>query len=663
MILFHDPRRRPSWTESHPFTTQFLISLALTFITEILSRRSLFGALKFMLLSPAMFLCDVLIILLTLAVPMLLPRRGFFTTLVCAVWLGLATADCIVLGFRITPISAIDLLLLKSVWSIFGMYLSLLQIVLLIAGVIVVLLVLLRIWRLVQRKPLPFLHSGALLLCVAAVLTVWLRVPASTKSLSSGFANLHNAYEIYGFAYCFSSSLVDRGVDEPEDYSDNTVEEAVDKLDESPSPDPDPAAEKIKPNVIFVQLESFFDPSRIKNLTYAEDPISNYRALERTCSHGWLNVPALGAGTANTEFEVLTGMSLDYFGAGEYPYETILQKTACESMCYDLRSEGYSSHAIHNHKGNFYDRNLVFSSLGFDTFSSLEYMQGVTENPMNWACDDVLTGEILKALASTQTRDLVYTITVQAHGKYPREQLDGVPYMENSGFGDDAERWAWGYYLTQLQATDAFVGDLVEKLSKYNEPCVVVLYGDHLPNFTITDADLNSGTVFDSEYVIWSNFGLEKQDKDLSSYQLSAEVLARLGFDDGVLTKLHQRRANDPDYQQTLELLEYDLLYGDRAAIGGAELIPTDLQMGTVPVTLSSARQVGTSLYVSGKNFTRWSVVMLNGEQKDTLFIDSHNLMVADTAIEQGDSVAVAQVGDGGTELSRTEEFVYGQSQ
>ena len=64
-------------------------------------------------------------------------------------------------------------------------------------------------------------------------------------------------------------------------------------------------------------------------------------------------------------------MNLDYFGTGEYPYETILKKTACETIGYDLKELGYSTHAIHNNNATFYDRNLVYTNLGFDTFTSL----------------------------------------------------------------------------------------------------------------------------------------------------------------------------------------------------------------------------------------------------------------------------------------------------
>lgn len=79
----------------------------------------------------------------------------------------------------------------------------------------------------------------------------------------------------------------------------------------------------------------------------------NLRKLREEYSSGYYSVPSFGAGTANTEFETMTGMNLDDFGPGEYPYKTILQKTACESVGYDLKKYGYKINALHDNKGNF----------------------------------------------------------------------------------------------------------------------------------------------------------------------------------------------------------------------------------------------------------------------------------------------------------------------
>ena len=138
------------------------------------------------------------------------------------------------------------------------------------------------------------------------------------------------------------------------------------------------------PNVVFLQLESFFDVNYLKNVAFSENPLPHFTALKEENSHGFLTVPSIGGGTANTEFEVLTGMSLDFFGTGEYPYKTILQSQACGSLAYDMKELGYKTHAMHNNTGTFYDRNRVYPNLGFDSFTPLEYMQDVETNPTGW---------------------------------------------------------------------------------------------------------------------------------------------------------------------------------------------------------------------------------------------------------------------------------------
>lgn len=98
---------------------------------------------------------------------------------------------------------------------------------------------------------------------------------------------------------------------------------------------------------------------------------------------------------------MLTGMNIDDFGIGEYPYKTVLKEKTCESLAYNLKSYGYKAYAVHDHEGSFYERNLVYPNLGFDVFDSVEYMWPEDYTAMEWSKDSVLTGEIEKALSAT----------------------------------------------------------------------------------------------------------------------------------------------------------------------------------------------------------------------------------------------------------------------
>ena len=90
----------------------------------------------------------------------------------------------------------------------------------------------------------------------------------------------------------------------------------------------------------------------------SEDACPNLHNLYQNYSSGYFKVPSVGAGTANTEFEVLTGMNLRYFGPGEYPYKTYSKKHPTESAATALAALGYGTHALHDNTGDVYKRQV-----------------------------------------------------------------------------------------------------------------------------------------------------------------------------------------------------------------------------------------------------------------------------------------------------------------
>ena len=115
--------------------------------------------------------------------------------------------------------------------------------------------------------------------------------------------------------------------------------------------------EKTKPNILFVQLESYFDVDNAEFFTTSEDACPNLHEMYKKYSTGYFKVPSVGAGTANTEFEVLTGMNLRYFGPGEYPYKTYAEGTYVRRVRQQHWAHWDMEHMrLHNNGGNFYSR-------------------------------------------------------------------------------------------------------------------------------------------------------------------------------------------------------------------------------------------------------------------------------------------------------------------
>lgn len=641
----------------------YLISVLLILVIEVLARHSLTDGIRFVWDHPFLILLSAAILTAFYALALLVPKRNFVWLCITVVIVGLAVTNSILLCFRITPLAATDIALLTSVFEIMGIYLTVWQIILLVLLVLVVIAGLIYLGiRMKKQVYHPLLAVCNAVISILAVVLM-IHIGDARGWLQTEFANLPDAYADNGFVYCFTRSLFDRGISKPDTYDEDTVDNILEDMKKQKTNEVEE-----KPNIIFIQLESFMDLKRMQGVTYSEEPTPVYSSLRKTCPGGFLKVPSVGAGTANTEFEILTGMTLDYFGAGEYPYKTVLQDETCESMAYNLRELGYRTGVLHNNTGSFYSRNKVFANLGFDYFVSSEYMENLSYNPIGWAKDKVLTGQIQHILKATSEPDLIYTITVQDHGKYPTELLEN-PHIKVSGFApEDEERQnAFTYYVNQCHETDAFLGSLIATLNAFEEPVVLVLYGDHLPNLDITEEELASGNLFQTEYVIWSNkkmledYELSKKNENLYAYQLSAHVLKLFGMNNGLLTKFHQMYHNYDNYKSNLKILQYDMLYGKKEVYDGlSPYEPTDLQMGFDPIRITDVSSVGGSVYVMGKNFTESSFVFIDGKKQDTVFLNENTLMVSDKELEGGEEVYVTQLTDVSAQLSSTEVFIYG---
>lgn len=641
----------------------YLISVLLILVIEVLARHSLTDGIRFVWDHPFLILLSAAILTAFYALALLVPKRNFVWLCITVVIVGLAVTNSILLCFRITPLAATDIALLTSVFEIMGIYLTVWQIILLVLLVLVVIAGLIYLGiRMKKQVYHPLLAVCNTVISILAVVLM-IHIGDARGWLQTEFANLPDAYADNGFVYCFTRSLFDRGISKPDTYDEDTVDNILEDMKKQKTNEVEE-----KPNIIFIQLESFMDLKRMQGVTYSEEPTPVYSSLRKTCPGGFLKVPSVGAGTANTEFEILTGMTLDYFGAGEYPYKTVLQDETCESMAYNLRELGYRTGVLHNNTGSFYSRNKVFANLGFDYFVSSEYMENLSYNPIGWAKDKVLTGQIQHILKATSEPDLIYTITVQDHGKYPTELLEN-PHIKVSGFApEDEERQnAFTYYVNQCHETDAFLGSLIATLNAFEEPVVLVLYGDHLPNLDITEEELASGNLFQTEYVIWSNkkmledYELSKKNENLYAYQLSAHVLKLFGMNNGLLTKFHQMYHNYDNYKSNLKILQYDMLYGKKEVYDGlSPYEPTDLQMGFDPIRITDVSSVGGSVYVMGKNFTESSFVFIDGKKQDTVFLNENTLMVSDKELEGGEEVYVAQLTEVSAQLSSTEVFIYG---
>lgn len=614
------------------FAFYVFLPVILDIIIESLNRKSVFSAFSYMIDKPFLFVFNVLIIMLTLSLSMYFKREIFVLTLLSVVWLLFGVVNFVILHFRVTPFSAVDFTLISSAISVSGHYLTAFNVVMIffaIAILVVSMICLFKKTPCFQKNATKkaYMLSTLVIFTLAAGIIVMHRSSTSVQALAENYTNISEAYENYGFVYCFANSIIDTGIRKPEDYSGESMAQIKASLKDNEKNEPE-----VKPDIVMIQLESFFDICDVKKVSFSRDPLPNFHRLQKEYSNGQLTVPTVGAGTVNTEFEVLTGMSQHDFGVSEYPYKTVLKSKSSESICNDLAQIGYTSHAVHNNTATFYGRNKVFSNLGFDTFTSVEYMNNITLNPNGWAKDDVMVDEILKTLEDDQKKpDFTFGITVQSHGKYNDVKPDSKDPVKVYNAPDGKEA-SYQYYVNEINEVDRMIGDLVNALDKRKKPTVLVLYGDHLPSLDLSDEDLSDGSLYETQYIIWNNYGMKEKDQDLKAYELYPEVLEQLGIHEGVITRYHQQADRSSDtYKENLKALEYDLLYGENYIYDGeAPFQATDLQMGTKPLKLADIYQKDGEYFVRGDNFTPYCKVYFDGKELESRWVDEHHLKLKD---------------------------------
>lgn len=614
------------------FTFYVFLPVILDIVIESLNRKSVFSAFSYMVDKPFLFMFNVLIIMLTLSVAMYFKREIFVLTLMSVVWLLFGVINFVILHFRVTPFSAVDFTLISSAISVSGHYLTAFNVMMIFFAIAILVISLICLFK---RTPCfqknttkkAYMLSTLVILTLAAGIVVMHKSSTSVQALAENYTNISEAYENYGFVYCFANSIIDTGIKKPENYSEESMAQIKDFIKDTGTDEPE-----VKPDIVMIQLESFFDICDVKGVSFSRDPLPNFHRLQKEYSNGQLTVPTVGAGTVNTEFEVLTGMSQHDFGVSEYPYKTVLKSKTSESICNDLAQIGYSSHAVHNNTATFYGRNKVFSNLGFDSFTSVEYMNNITLNPNGWAKDDVMVDEILKTLDDNKNKsDFTFGITVQSHGKYNDVKTDSKDPVKvyNAPAGKEE---SYEYYVNEIDEVDQMIGKLVYALGKREKPTVLVLYGDHLPSLDLSNEDLEDGSLYETQYIIWNNYGLKEKDQDLKAYELYPEVLDRIGIHTGVITQFHQQADRSSDtYQTDLKALEYDLLYGENYIYDGeVPFTASNLQMGTNPLKIADVYQKDGEYIVRGDNFTPYCRVYFDGKELESQWIDEHHLKLKD---------------------------------
>ena len=323
-------------------------------------------------------------------------------------------------------------------------------------------------------------------------------------------------------------------IKEPEGYDINSITELASSI-EVPLVKHDENYEY--PNIIAIMNESFADLQVIGDFKTNTEYLPFFNSLEKNTIKGNLHVSIFGATTPNSEWEFLTSNSMAFVPKRTVPYQQYVLRNSY-SLATILKSQGYTTSAIHCYYPQGYNRNLAYPRLGFNSFlhiNTLKNLEFIREYP-----SDLSTYKNIIDLYENKSEDekiFNFTLTMQNHGSYTDENFT------NTVIAEDGQYPKLNQYLSLIKIADESLKYLIDYFENQEEPTIIVLFGDHQPyvedefyksllekNYSDPSAKEATEKTYITPFLIWANFDIDTEKyKNLTD--ISANYLASLVLD------------------------------------------------------------------------------------------------------------------------------------
>ena len=144
------------------------------------------------------------------------------------------------------------------------------------------------------------------------------------------------------------------------------------------------------PNIHLIVLESFFDPSSLKELSFSKKITSDIFSKLFKDNFNISKTPVYAGGTAQAEFEILSGVpAYKEFGAVEFNLFTGSKTISLPSV---LKRLGYSTYMTNAGTQDVFNSNFAYKSLGFD---KQYYIEGETYFKKHKEDNIIFDGDLL----------------------------------------------------------------------------------------------------------------------------------------------------------------------------------------------------------------------------------------------------------------------------
>ena len=503
------------------------------------------------------YFLNILIYAVILAIMFAITRSIRWSPIITAVITYLFTlSGFIVQILRGTPLIPGDFLAIGTAINVAAQYTFQMKYPIIFASALTIFFIVF-LWKFSYKINLKYKN----IICpsAAAAFVLAIAIPAGAidfDKINMDFFDQYHANNTHGIALSFYINVQRMNLRKPDGYDAQKTQAILKEHSKK-------EAAKDTPNILVIMNESFSDLSVVGDFKTNMDYMPYIRSFKKNAVTGKLLVSPFGGYTCNSEFEFLTGMSMGLLPQGSSPYLQYLTVPQPNSICNHLKTLGYETVALHPYYSRGWNREKVYGLMGFDNFISMEtmgdyqdrnqfeYIRCYLSDRTSYSAD---INQLIKKKSNKPM--FLFNITMQNHGGYKYylgSWKDTVKITSMKGSYPEAEQ-----YLSLVRESDIAFSELIDWFSKWDEPTIILMFGDHQPGieqeFYEELLGKNLEDLDDEEllkrysvpFIIWANYDIPEQENVVTS----TNYLQNLLFDVAKLPKSSVTKFTDTVRQE-----------------------------------------------------------------------------------------------------------------
>lgn len=462
-----------------------------------------------------------------------------------------------------------------------------------------------------------------------------------------------------------------------------------------------PNSNNVKPNIIVIMSEAFWDPSIMKEVSFSSPTTPNINKLKPTSIYGYLESPTFGGGTANTEFEFLTGNSIHFFNPGYMVYSKDIREPiiALPSI---LKNQGYTCKAIHPFKNWYWNRQEVYKHMGFDEYKSEEYLT----DPMYkgfFVSDEHVTDLIIEEMTVSDDPLFIFAVTMQNHGPFDDNRYKGhVEDIKVSAKVSSESLRILQTYTQGVYDADKAFGKLTDYCSRLSKPTIVLFFGDHLPllgkNYRvyketgfISENSVNhenSIKLTSVPFILWSNYKTESQDlgllntsfmgpylldyaglempnyfKFLQSFSEQLPVISRPYAIDKEENVIESNSEKYMSYNNDYLLVQQNILYEDKVFEDNYNkwIVKTNPEYNSNlnSISIEDVTIQENKTIIRGNNFYPKSILFINNRAYKYKYVKNNEIHINKSILKSGSKLQIKLFDCKNNLLAKSNTYIY----